>query len=287
MVDDQTDVMPVATQFDEESPRHNRTPLTAVIAAIRSYKPPLAVNVALITVIAAIAVLAFAMSYSSKFAQHESVRGSEGGTAQGTDPPQAQDSGLPSEVQPSGPASLAEGTDAANQSSDAFSPTASQPVNQESGAAAGLPPLPPMPSPDELAAALPPVTWPALNWPALNWPAINVPAITVPPINVSPGTGLGAGLTRLQDLMLPNLTPQLPNLTPQLPNLTPQLPNLTPQLPDLTSQLPDLTSQLPDLTSQLPDLNLTPQLPDLNLTPQLPDLTPRLPSPPSLRLPGF
>src|SRR5258705_2808663 len=198
MVDDQTDVMPVATQFDEESPRHNRKPLTAVIAAIRSYKPPLAVSVALITVIVAIAVLAFALSYSSKFAQHESVRGGEEGTAQGTDPSQAQVSGLPSEVKPWEPASLAEGTDAANQSSDAFSPTASQPVDQESGAAAGLPPLPPMPSPDELAAALPPITWPALNWPALNWPALNWPAINVPPINLSPGTGSGASLTRWQ-----------------------------------------------------------------------------------------
>jgi hypothetical protein len=266
MIDDQTDGMPVATQFDEESPRHSHKPLTAAMASIRNYRPPFAVSVALITAIVGIALLAFALSYSSRFGQYESVPGSEEETAQGADPPQAQDAGLPSEVQPPGPASLAEGTDGVNQSPDAFSPTAAQPVGVQSGDAAGLPALPPMPSPEDLAAGLPPITWPALDWPALNWPALNWPAINVPPITVSPGVGSGAYLTQLQDLLLPDGTPQLPEL--------PQLPNLTPQLPEL--QLPDLTSQLPDLTPQQPDL-----------TPQLPNLTPQLPSPPNLRLPGL
>jgi hypothetical protein len=255
MIDDQTDGMPVATQFDEESPRHSHKPLTAAMASIRNYRPPFAVSVALITAIVGIALLAFALSYSSRFGQYESVPGSEEETAQGADPPQAQDAGLP---QPPGPASLAEGTDGVNQSSDAFLPTAAEPVGVQSGDAAGLPALPPMPSPEDLAAGLPPITWPALDWPALNWPAINVPAINVPAITIPPGVGSGAYLTQLQDLLLPDGTPQLPNLTPQLPNLTPQLPEL---------QLPDLTSQLPELTPQPPEL--------------------QLPSPPNLRLPGL
>jgi len=136
MDDDPTDPMPVAAQFDENRPHRNEKLLAVITGS------------AVAIVIAAIVGLVFTFRGSNNIDPHQSAVGSEPVTAQNADLSEAQDSGLPSDLQIPGPTSPAEVDEAAQQSlgdasapaPDALTPTASEPVGQQSASETGLPP---------------------------------------------------------------------------------------------------------------------------------------------------